>query len=236
MQLDEMVVTQVEQVRALQDSAFLGRFLEPASPSDVARSLGIPANLAHYRAKRHAAAGLLARVARERGKIYYQLVARTFVHSDALLPVGNPDEYTAATLKLLGKRFMAAYERSERVAAGLHPNLHVYSFDRARAPRIRSRENAESARSCPAHFQARTLSLTPERYRELVRQVARLLADIEADPQPEGRTCTVTFLAMEGCLHEGATNASHYVSSFEPTDSSGSSAAQGEVPVMEESS
>jgi hypothetical protein len=46
MQRDELIVTRPEQARALQDTGFLARFLEPASPSDVARSLGIPANLA----------------------------------------------------------------------------------------------------------------------------------------------------------------------------------------------
>ena len=97
LQVSELVVTEREQARALQDSGFLGRFLEAASASYVARSLGIPANLAQH-ARRHAALGLLVEVRRERGRVYYQLAARTFRFRRSLLPVGYPDEQTAAAV------------------------------------------------------------------------------------------------------------------------------------------
>lgn len=171
-----MIVTRPEQARALQDSGFLGRFLEPASPSVVARHLGISASLAHHHAKRHASLGLLNEVKREQGKVYYQLAARTFKHPRSLTPAGDPDEYTVVSLGLLRERFLQAYERSDRIEGGESPNWHVYRFDRKGMPEeAQSKRSAAAVEDRPAHFQARTLRLSGRRYRQLVRYIARLI-------------------------------------------------------------
>lgn len=218
MQLDEMVVTRPEQARALQDTGFLGRFLEPASPSDVARSLGMKAALAHHHARRHAALGLLNVVKRDGGRVYYQLAARMFRHERSLLPVGDPDEQTAVALELLRQRFLAEYEACDRAIAGAKPDWHVYEFGR----RHRGVEPDTSVPFAPgparpAHFQAHTLSLSPDRYQALVRKLARLIQEVEADEDPQTGTCTFALITMSGVLQSG-NEESQYTSSFVPLD------------------
>lgn len=118
MQLTEMVVTRREQALALRDTAFLGRFLQPASPSDAARALGIRANLAHHHAKRHVTLGLLMEVKRELGRGYYQLAARTFKYRSSLLPTGDPGEHAAVTSGLLHDAFLAEHAACDRLNDG----------------------------------------------------------------------------------------------------------------------
>lgn len=216
MQREELIVTRVDQARALQDAGLLSPYLKPASPSDVARKLGIPANLAHHHAKRHAALGLLNEVKRERGKVYYQLAARTFKHHRSLIPAGDPDEHTAVTLTSLRERFLAAYQRSDRREGGENPNWHIYGFDRQGIPEVPEASRlAPPSEPHPAHFQARTLTLSAKRYRELVRQIAELISDAESEDGPPDHACTLAFLAMDGVLQEGSRD-SHYLSTFVP--------------------
>lgn len=218
MQLAELVITSREQARALQDSGFLGRFLEAASPSDVARSLGMPANLAHHHAKRHAELGLLVEVRRERGRVYYQLAARTFRHRHSLLPAGDPDEHTAAALKSVRDRFLSEYEAFERTANGQDTDWHVYAFDRDNLPEPESGSGAADAVLLrPPHFQTRTVSLSAERYRELVQQIAGLVAAAERESRAGAKPCTLVFLAMEGVLQDGSAD-NQFLSSFMPLD------------------
>lgn len=157
---NELVLTEADQARAVQDSGFLGQFLRPTSPSKVARKLGMPANLAHHHAQRHAALGLLREVKREQGRVYYQLAARTFKHARSLLPAGDPDEYTAATLAQLHERFLAAYERSDRPADSHDPDWSIHRFGEgplAEEPVAGTAALPNEAH--PAHFQVRTLPL-----------------------------------------------------------------------------
>jgi len=218
MQQNELVVTRPEQARALQDTTFLGRFLHPASPSDVARALRMPANLAHHHAKRHADLGLLLQTGRKGGKVYYQLAAKTFKHPRALLPVDEAGEPTAAALRLLVERFQAAYEACDLLVSGQSPDWHYYAFDKANPPKVETADALDDAYSArPAHFQARTLALTPERYRELVGQISALIDAAATDDDPRAQPCTVALLAMDGPLQEGATD-SQYLSSFIPPE------------------
>lgn len=206
-QLDEMVVSEIEQARALWDSGFLSRFLDPASPSDVARSLGIAANLAHHRARRHLSLGLLMEVKRENRKVYYQLVARTFRYPGSLIPPRtDQDSHTGVALKLLRERFLEAYDRSTRLDPSHGPIWHVHGFtkDVPQAPEDQPGEGATML--YPAHFQARTLRLSPERYRALLRRMADWLEEAEADEEAGGQPCTITLLGMAGGLFEGVTD------------------------------
>lgn len=221
MQRDELIVTRPEQARALQDGGFLGRFLEPASPSDVARQLGVSPNLAHHHAKRHASLGLLYEVKRERGKVYYQLSARTYKHDRSLLPPGDPDEHTGVTLNQLVERFLAAYEHCDRTERGENPTWHVYGFDREALPTDEyGAGQADAGEARPAHFQARTLRLSSRRYRDLVRGIARLILEAEADAEPQGGVCSLAFVAFDGVLQEGSLD-SHQISSFVPPSEPG---------------
>jgi DNA-binding transcriptional ArsR family regulator len=215
MQLDELIVDRPEQAKALQSTGFLGHFLKPASPTDVARRLGMSPNLAHHHAKRHAELGLLNLVRREGGKVYYQLAAKTFKHHRSLVPVGDPDEHTATMLACLQERFLAAYERSDRFVSGDDPDWHIYGFDRNTPDPYRDRPPSVPSEAKPAHFQARTLTLSPRRYRDLVRRIAQLIAEAETEGHSSDDACTFAFLASDGTLQDGATE-SHYLSTFVP--------------------
>ena len=216
---NELVLTQADQARAVQDAGFLGQFLEPISPSEVAKKLGMPANLAHHHAQRHAALGLLREVKRDRGRVYYQLVARTFKHARTLLPAGDPDEYTAATLAQLHERFLTAYERSDRLAGSEDPDWSVHHFGKGplvdEAPTRIEEAVVPLQEAHPAHFQVRTLRLSPRSYGRLVRQIADLLSETSPDLETGTGACTLAFLALDGDLEAGAQDSNH-LSSFVP--------------------
>jgi hypothetical protein len=216
MQRDELVVTREDQAIALQDVGFLSHFLTPASPSDVARKLGMAANLAHHHARRHAELGILEEVKREAGKVYVQLVARMFKHARTLIPVEDPNYGVNATLSLLQRHFSAAYERSDRLVENQDPDWTVYGFtaDQHR-PQDERDIRGEPLEARPAHFQARVLRLSPARYRSFVNQVWRLLEDLEPDRDDAESGCTFAFLAMDGVLQPGQQD-SKVISSFVP--------------------
>lgn len=203
MQRTEMVVENAEQATALQDVGFLGQFVEPASPSEVARKLGMAPNLAHHHAKRHASLGLLVEVRREGGRVYYQLAARRFKHRRSLVPVGHPDERVTATLSRLEARFLEAYERADRIVGEQDPDWAVYGFAREREPEAVPAGDLVAPEGRPAHLQVRTVRLTPEGYVRLVREVWRLLEEAQADTHDVGAACTLAFIAMDGVLHQG---------------------------------
>lgn len=216
MQLDEMVVVRPDQARALQESGFLGRFLEPASPSDVARALGLRANLVHHHARRLEGLGLLRVVKRDEGRVYYQLVARVFKHRRSVLPVGDPDEQANVVLGLLKDQFLSAYGACDRQLSGEDADWHVYAFERPGTGKpAAERAPIDDGPARPAHLQLRTLSLTPERYRRLVEEIAGLIAAAEAESGNGSASCTLAFLAMDGALQVGTTD-QQFLSSFLP--------------------
>lgn len=205
MQLDEMVVEEVEQAQALWDFGFLNKFLEPASPSDAARAMGIPANRAHHRARRHLALGLLREVKRENRKVYYQLVARSFRHRSALLPIADRDRYTGTTLGLLRERFLDAFERSDRLVSEGRIKWQVHCFDPDMALPLQG-DVSDPPLAFPAHFQSRTLRLSPKQYEDLVRRIAEWLEETKPTDDADGHPCTITLLAMDDVLHNGVTH------------------------------
>lgn len=200
MQQSEMIVHDADAARALLNTPYLDRFVDPASPSDVARDLGLPANLVHHHARRALDLGLLFEARREGGKVYYQLAARTFRHDRHLLPPGDPDERMTSTLRALQDRFLAEYERSDLTARGEDPEWTVYGFPTAA---VLPGTDEPPAPGRLAHFSARTLRLTPERYARLVRTLARLLAEEETERGEGAGVCTLALLAFDGALRPG---------------------------------
>ncbi len=181
----------------------------------------MPANLAHHHDQRHAALGLLREVKRENGKVYYQLAAQTFKHHHSLLPAGDPDEYTAATLAQVQERFLAAYERSDRLADIQDPNWSVHLFsksppDNERKPTPVVDVDTPALEAHPAHFQVRALPLTPTGYKQLVLQISELLRNASVDAEADAASCTLVFMAMDGDLEAGTRDSNH-VSSFVPS-------------------
>ena len=210
----ERVLTTVEQARAVQEVGFLGRFAVPTSPSDAAKKLEMPANLAHHHAQRHLALGLLEEVGRVGGKVQYQLTAKRFKVLRTLLPPEDPDNKIVRLLGTIQHRFLTAYESSNRLVSQNDPDYEIYEFmtqddpDRAAPPPIN-----EPLRGRPAHFQVRTFSLSPAGYQRLVQGVADLINAAENEYETPGSG--LVFLGMDGGLQAG-TQDSRFVSSFVP--------------------
>jgi DNA-binding transcriptional ArsR family regulator len=81
MQQQEIILTDPEAPRALRDNDLVGEFLEPTSPSQIAKKKGLAANVVHHHAKRLLGLGLLFEANRKAGRVFYQLTARRFSNS-----------------------------------------------------------------------------------------------------------------------------------------------------------
>lgn len=197
-------MTDLAVARALrQNHAFLGHFLAPHSPSEVAPALGMAPNLVHHHARKLADLGLLFGARREGGKVYYQLAARAFRVPSDLLPPGDEQGNGTADLRELSQGFLRAYERSwSHMHAG---EEDIFGFGDAGHPaRTAPTPSGPSAEPCPTHLDALTLRLSPERYARLVRAVTALLDEAAAEGLREGgHPCTVALLAFRGVPGEG---------------------------------
>ena len=213
----ERILTTVEQAKAVQEVGFLRQFFVPTSPSDAAKKLEMPANLAHHHAQRHLSLGLLEEVKREGGKVLYQLTAKLFKVPRKLLPPEDPDNRTVKLLKLVRERFLAAYERSSRLEKQDDPDFELHRFIAKDDPDPELPETSgRPLEPRPAHFQTRTFSLSPAGYQRLVRQINDLVVAAENEHgQPGSGLCTLVFLGMDGDLQTG-TSDSRFISSFVP--------------------
>jgi DNA-binding transcriptional ArsR family regulator len=214
MQKNTMTVTDVEAAKALRSVPLLGYFLEPASPSDVAKNAKVAANLVHHHAKRCLELGLLFEVKREDRKVFYQLAARVFEIADGLLEFEDLD---GVYLRDLTTAFTKAHARSERFKTGTSPAL--FSFDPACIPHDSSSDTGSSSEARPAHSQSMTIKMRPSSYRELVQKMALLLSETKPEHADDAVHCTISLLAFEGALHESVTTddtESRWMSSFLP--------------------
>lgn len=211
----ERILTTEAQAKAVQKVGFLGQFFEPTSPSDAAKRLEQPANLVHHHAQRHLGLGLLEEVGREDGKVLYRLSAQHFKVPRGLLPPGNPENKVARELALIERHFLKAYERSDYLCNDDDPDYDHYGFSREVELGWQPEDYDESPESRPAHYQARTVELTPQRYRELVQKISHLLIHAEKEQNKAAGLCTFVFLGMDGELQPGAGN-SQGISSFIP--------------------
>lgn len=159
-----ITLSREDQARALSQSvAFLGLFVQPSSPSDVAPRLGMAANLAHHHARRLAELGLLFEQRREHRRVYYQLAAREFRHAHDLLPPGDPDENVAASLHALTHQFLAAHTRSWRAAEGegeQGPTIYGFLDPSAEGP-LPPPPTGPATEAHPAHFDALSVYSRP---------------------------------------------------------------------------
>ncbi|WP_216327662.1 hypothetical protein [Deinococcus aestuarii] len=216
-QQDLLRVSDPAQARALrEDIELLGRFLSPASPSDVAVSLGQPANLVHHHTRRLMELGLLREVRRESGKVFLQLAAREFRFPMKLLPPLE-GEGRAGDVQAFADTFLRAYEQSwSRVREDEEETVGFVDPQRPASPLPHPSGPAEE--DYPPHLEALTLRLTPERYRRLVRAMSALLEELAMEEIKEGgEVCTITLLASRGASHHDPARfrgISHTTSSF----------------------
>jgi DNA-binding transcriptional ArsR family regulator len=199
-QQDEIIITNPDAARALRDTRLLAYFLEPQSPSVVARRIGQPANLVHHHVKRCLELGLLMEQRRQGRRVYYQLVAKTFKCRRSLLGV---EEDEGAFVRDLTSAFMDAFVRSDRLHGNQDLEYAARGFERV--PDALSDSDArvalsERSEARPAHLVSRTLKLQPETYLKLVRDITRLVLEAESKSTLDG-ACTLSFLAFDGVVH-----------------------------------
>ena len=212
MQQDEIILTDPEAVRALYATPITPHFLEPQSPSRVAKILKMPANLVHHHAKRLLEFGVLFEAKREGRRVYYQLAARTFKYPRGLLPIGESE---AETMQKLTGAFLRAHERSDRLNVSEDPDFGYCSFaDRSLTPT--RKHDMTPAEPRPAHYQTCVLKLSGPSYQKFVGRIAQLLAELEAEQGPDAKPCSFAFLAFDGPILEGDTGDSRQISSFMP--------------------
>jgi hypothetical protein len=197
MQKDIITVTDIEAARALRGVGFLPQFLEPASPSDVAKQAKVAANLVHHHAKRCLELGLLFEAKRQGGKVFYQTAARNFKVPRGLLE--NEDKI-GVTIRNLSSAFMQAYEKSDRLTNSEDYEYDVYGYSDP-IPQLHDETKPDigSGEARPSHFQAITVRLSPSSYQELVRKIAVLLNKTKPEPK-EGVACTIGLMAFEGLI------------------------------------
>lgn len=196
-------VIEVAAARALRQNVnFLGRFMAPRSPSEVAPQVGMAANLAHHHARKLADLGLLFEAKRGGGKVLYQLTAREFRVPSDLLPPGDEGGNGTADLRALSAAFLHAYQRSWALMQAGEED--VYGFGDAERPTaLPPAPDAPAAESHPAHLEALalTLNLTSERYGRLVRAISALLDEAAAEGiREDGKPCTVAVLGFQGVV------------------------------------
>ena len=205
--------------RALrQHFAFLGLFLIPRSPSEIAAPAGMATNLAHHHARKLEGLGLLLEVKREGGRVFYQLASREFRVPWTVMPPTDPGGGEALTLRRITDNFARAYERSF-LALGGESEEAVFGFSDSSGEAARlPLPDSGPLEPHPSHLEALTLRLTSDRYRKLVRDLSQLLAEASADgARDHGQVCTLAVLASRGALDsaEGSTgHSSHVISSF----------------------
>jgi DNA-binding transcriptional ArsR family regulator len=218
MQKDRLRLTNLEAIRTLRDTPVLHRFLDERNSSDVAKEIGMPANLVHHHVKRGVELGLLNETRREGKRIYYQLAAKEFTHARDLLEYG---EKISAALNLLSSGFLPAYAASEALFEGANdPDYHTIGFvDPESLPPKPKRLEVMEAQTYPAHFQARTLRLSPAQYQRLLRELSQTINDATPELDRDAKACTLTLIGYQGELREGHDNAEDIASFLSPSQS-----------------
>ena len=178
----------------------------------------MPANLVHHHVKRGLELGLMIETRREAGRVYYQLAARQFTYSRTLLGL---EEKVTTLLETVSTSFLEAYRASEAETSNAHdPDYEVVSFELNKTPITAppvAQHTATQLEGYPAHFESRTLYLTPKSYQTVVRELSRIIAALEPELGAGSDLCTVTLLGYKGERQLGHNN-SHSITSFVPLE------------------
>ena len=215
MQKDRIRLTNPEAARTLRYTPVLQEFVNERNSSDVAKELNMPANLVHHHVKRGVELGLLFETKREGKRIYYQLTAKEFTHSRNLLEY---QERMTSALNLLSSAFLPAYEASESQCAEANdPDYHTIGFvEPATLPPKPKRPEENIVQTYPAHFQARTAYLTSAQYKQLLREMNKIINDINPQRSNDAKPCTLTLIGFQGELRAGHDNAEDISSFLKP--------------------
>ncbi len=161
----------------------------PLTPSEAARLLDIPANVAHYRTKRLFEVGLLE-AAGEAGKGRYRSVAQTF-HIPSELSHALGESSLLMLDGMLGKLHRANMAQAEKSFWDYeHPGTPL-EFDLSGTINLRKAEQ----RSYPGVLNISSVNLSSQQYKRVTEAVRAILDDVTEE---EGeKTCTLAFIAFD---------------------------------------
>jgi hypothetical protein len=200
MQKESIHLTNPEAAQALRSSAVLQFFLEPISPSDVAKRSGLAANLVHHHAKKALELGLLLESKRENGKVFYQLSAKQFTYARDLLPF---EQKEPEDMRLISNAFLEAYQKSDVLLRGEDAYVHTRGFVTAEDPQPPTKsERKEILEKHPAHFLARTFHLGQARYQQLVNDISKLIEEAQNENTKDASSCSLVFIGFDGQWRE----------------------------------
>jgi hypothetical protein len=201
MQKNKIQITNQKAALTLRNSNILHYFLEPISPSAVAKKAGLAANLVHHYAKNALALGLLLEVKREKRQVFYQLAAQTFTYTRDLISVEHRE---TQDMKLLSEAFLAAYARSDALHHDNDPEYHIHGFGSSAKPNPKLEPYMpKNLEKYPAHFQVRTLRLGQQEYQQLIQDISSLIAAASFRATAEASACSIAVLGFDGVWHEG---------------------------------
>jgi DNA-binding transcriptional ArsR family regulator len=203
MQKDQIRISNPEAAKTLRDSPVLHLFLEPATPSQVAKKLEMPANLVHHHIKRALELGLVFIAKQDGRKIFYQVAAKNFSFRRDLLTL---EQTKGAELQQLSSAFLEAYLRCETDASNANdPDYHIVGFAEPNLPaKPKSAEPRDLPSEHPAHFQIKTVRLGVVQYQKLIQTLAQLLDESNADKSAQ--PCTIAVLGFAGEWRKGHDN------------------------------
>lgn len=222
-QLPEVTILDSRAAKALMNTRFLSRFLDPASPTDVARQLGMPANLAHYHAKKYKSLGLLSEVARDNGMVFYQLSGRRF---RIRYEEERKEEQSKTPAVLLARRLFNAFAeeyRKSEVNTNHDDDLWtVCSFetgDSGGLGEAASGSNIDNAFSIsadlPTFLIQRTMKMSPDSYKKLLLYIEKVIQDQKAcEVDSRSATCTIAAIGFRGRSYDNQGDNSMARSSF----------------------
>lgn len=169
----------------------LSTFAEPLTPSEAARKLDIPANIAHYRTKRLAAAGLLEAVERH-GKGRYRSVARAFLIPAELTPALH-DSSLLMLDGMLGKLHRAMMTCTEQHLRDLEWVTSGKSLTLDLSGQI-DLSNGEP-RQYPGACRISSVELSSAQYQKLTESIIAMLEDLQGEAGE--KHCTLAFIAFD---------------------------------------
>ncbi|WP_027480478.1 helix-turn-helix transcriptional regulator [Deinococcus pimensis] len=196
----ERILNSREDVEALldllaRDLPLLSAFVRPATPSEAARRLGEPANRVHYRVARLARRGFLRPVERRGRVTFYEVTAYRYrVPTSAALSVSFATAVTS-TVSPLAALVLAEVERRAELNRETLDRHDAIDLDLLAGPGDRAAPPPPDLGPHAPFVRARTLRLTPARYRELQSRLLGLLDEFAHD-DPSGGARACSFLCL----------------------------------------
>jgi Helix-turn-helix domain len=191
--MENVLTLNKQQLDLLQDFTHypvLQIFEKPHNPSQVAKSLNMPANALHYRVKKLAEAGLLKLVSQHGRVRSYQSVANHFrVHRDLISTARESLGFSKDLFDKVAKGFRKAEE--DYIDQGFNKKDAEYIHFGLDDTGLQAMGKYEP---CLGVFE---VPLTQEQYQRLTRELLKLAREVsKEDVKKTAKPCTVTIVAF----------------------------------------